>query len=118
MCTLGLITLPKNGGVETHFGSVETQKKVETHFGVSTPPQTGIETQNKGLSTPVPKRKISQHACAHRENEHKTGVAYAKKTINEMLAQFTGRSTVSCALWRCLQHDSTMTLLTLNTRTR
>ena len=45
MCKMGLNTLRKNGGVETHFG-------------VSKHPQTG-------------KRKISQHAHFHLENEHK-----------------------------------------------
>ena len=34
-----------------------------------------------------------------------------------MLAQFTGRSSPSCVLWCCPQHDNTMTTLTLNTRT-
>ena len=39
---MGLNTVPKNGCVQTQLGSVET------HFGVSTPPRTGVETQTNG----------------------------------------------------------------------
>ena len=55
MCKMGLNTLPQKGGVEIHFGGVETQNPsveapfggVNTHLGV-TPPQTGAETQTNG----------------------------------------------------------------------
>ena len=40
------------------------------------------------------------------------------RSINKMLLRFTGPSTGACVMWRCPQHDNTMTMLTLNTRTR
>ena len=72
------------------------------------------------LDTTSSDAPMHQHAHFHRENEQKksTGVAYTTKTLNKMLAQFTGRSTVPRVLWRCPQHENTMTLLTLNTITR
>ena len=104
MCKMGLNTLPRNGRVETHFGGVET------HSGVSTHPQTGGETQTKG-----------SQAHYHRENEQthiNTGGKKNANPLNKMSLRFTGRSTVSCVMWYCPQHDNTMTMLTLNTRTR
>ena len=73
--------------------------------------------------------KFIQHCSLNipnfsRANKQKTkttnrqGWRVERQTLNTMLACFTHASTVSCVMWRSPQHSNTMTMLTLNARTR
>ena len=112
MCKMGL-NMCKTGFNTSIWGLTPSQKMevLRPMFGSQHPPQTGVD-------------RLSQHAFFFREKKKQTkttGLAYWRKErqpLNTMLGCFTHPSTVACAMWRCPQHNNTMTILTLNTRAR
>ena len=101
---------PQNGLTPPKMGVSRCEMGAETHFGVSTPPKTGVETQTKG----------SQHlyrvendtlnkGTFYRVNKakHKTqhDLRVQNPSLNKMLAQFPGRSSPLCVLWCCPQFE-------------
>ena len=111
--------------VWTHKKWVSTPSNwVSTLFGrVSTPPK-WVSSCAKWVSTP---QKWSQHLWRIHKSLYilifrkkiNTCTRYRKKKLSTpcFFFFFTGRPTVSCVMWCCPQHDNTMTMLTLNTRT-
>ena len=108
---------PKNGSQHNQNGS-------QHFFGVSTSPKNGsqhffvLNMCTMVLNT-TPKKEVQKKSLIEKMSKKKksTGVTYRTPTLNKMLVRFTGRSTVTCVMWCCPQHDNTMTMLTLNTRT-
>ena len=106
-CVSGVSTTPpqKNGGVETHCGSVET------HFR-------HVRPKNK-CSDPLKKKSLhlefqeeAQQSCFKRKKSTCTACTKKKNQLSTcMLGCFTHSRTVSCVMWRCPQHNRTTTML-------